>query len=141
MALLLTAGCGSGSEVSDGARVSVYVSQPLCAEAQKELTKHGGEADGVKVRVVCLPDAERAEGRLDLARVGADARRATEDSTTVAFVEPPGREAGFSEPILKEAQIALFATGSGAKAMRRVIAALESRSDGESPREVVWSHP
>ena len=135
--LLSIASCGSGSGVSDGATVSVYASAPLCAEAKAELVRHGAEANGVRVRVLCLKDAEESGGRVDLATAGANARRATEDSTTVGFIEPPGREAGFTRPILDEAAIALIVDRSGADAMATVLAALDSRASDESPRESV----
>jgi hypothetical protein len=134
--LLAIAGCGSGSGVGEGASVSVYVSAPLCAEAKEELLRRGAQAGDVSVRVGCLKQAESARGRVDLAAAGADARRATQDSTTVGFVEPPGREAGFARPILEEADVSLILSSSGAKAMRTIIRDLESRGD-ESPREAV----
>jgi len=75
-------------------------------------------------------------GKLDLATTGANARRATEDSTAVGFVEQPGPEAGFSRPILEEAGIALITSSSGAKAMATILVDLESRGD-KAPREAV----
>jgi hypothetical protein len=108
-------------------------------EAQHELARRGAEVDGVKVEVSCLPDAEARVGKVDLARTGADARRATQDSTTVGFVEEPGPEAGFSRPILEEASIAQLTSSSGAKALATILAELESRSSDESPRESVWA--
>ena len=131
------AGCGEGSGVSEGATVNVYVSASLCADAKQELVRHGAEANGVRVRVLCLKDAEESGGRLDLATAGANARRATEDSTTVGFIEPPGPEASFTRPILDEAEIALVTVSSGAHAMAAILAALDSRSSDESPRESV----
>jgi hypothetical protein len=90
----------------------------------------------VRVRVDCLKDAEGAGGKLDLATTGANARRATEDSTAIGFVEAPGREASFTRPILEEAGIALLTSSSGAKAMTTILDTLESRGD-KSPREAV----
>jgi hypothetical protein len=133
---LMTVGCGTGSGVSAGAEVSVYVSRPLCADARRELAKHD-EAGGVRVRAVCLRGAERAGGRLDLARVGAEARRATEDSASVAFVEPPGPESSYSRPILDQADVALVVDRSGADAIGVVLGALAARGGDESPREAV----
>lgn len=57
------------------------------------------------MRYVCLDPVERG-GRLDLARVGANARRATEDSASVGYVEQPGSAARFSRPIVESAGIA-----------------------------------
>lgn len=139
-ALLSTpVGCGNSSEVSEGAHVAVYVSKPLCGEARQELAKHSSEAGGVKVRAVCLPSAESKGGRVDLARAGAGARRATEDSTAVAFLAAPGREGSFTEPILEKAEIALVANRSGAAATAEVLKLLDARGPEESPREAVWA--
>jgi hypothetical protein len=134
--LVAVGGCGGGSGVGEGATVTIYASAPLCAGAQKELSRRGAKVEGVRVRVACLKDAEGTGGTLNLATTGANARRATEDSTTVAFVEVPGREASFSRPILEEAGIALIVSSSGAKAMGTVLNALESRGD-KSSREAV----
>jgi hypothetical protein len=136
---LAAGGCGGGSGVSSGATVAVYVSAPLCTEAQRELARRGAEVDGVRVQISCLKDVENRGGGVDLATTGADARRAAQDSTTVGFVEEPGPEVGFSRPILEEASIALITDRSGAKAMGSVLAALDSRGSGESPRESVWA--
>ncbi len=134
--LLSLAGCGGSSEVGAGASVAVYVSRPLCAGARSELGRSGSEAGGVRVRVICLADAEAKPGRLDLARAGAEARRATEDSTSVAFVQAPGPEVRFTRPILAEADIALFVETSGARAIARVLGALDERGE-DSPREAL----
>jgi hypothetical protein len=136
--LFAIAGCGSGSGVGEGATVSVYVSAPLCSRAKQELVRHGAHAGSVRVRVLCLKDAESG-GRVDLATAGANARRATEDSTTVGFVEAPGPEASFTRPILDEAEIALITSSSGAHAMATILAALDSRNSDEPPRESVWA--
>jgi hypothetical protein len=136
--LLAIFGCGSGSETEAGAEVHVYVTAPLCAEAKQTLAREGSEVGGVRVRAVCVPDAGSKGGRLDLARAGADARRATEDSTAVAFLAAPGREGSFTEPILEEARIAMFAGRSGAAATAEVLKRLRARGSGESPREAVW---
>ena len=91
-ALLLGAGCGESEGVAEGATVSAYVAGSLCAEAKRELARGGGRAGDVHVRVVCLPNAE-SKGRLDLATIGANARRATEDSTAVGYIGEPTRAA------------------------------------------------
>jgi len=130
LALLALAGCGQGEGVAEDAVVTVYVAAPLCAEAQ------GGRAGEVRVRVVCLgPDKARGE-RLDLAQVGANARRATEDSTAIAYVEQKGPAGRFSEPIVDSAGIAWINASSGASAMQRVLQAVEA-SDSSSLRSSV----
>jgi hypothetical protein len=128
------AGCGEGGTTS-GATVSAYVAAPLCREAQRELSRSGERAGGLELQVVCLPEVER-EGRVDLAGAGTGARRAVEDSTTVAFLEAPGAAAKFRRPIVTSADIAFVEASSGAVALRRVRSALED-AGSSSPREAV----
>lgn len=127
------AGCAE-SGVGNGATVSVYVAKPLCAAAEGELAKEGKRVGEVEVRIVCLPPVQR-HSRADLATAGANARRATEDSTTVAFLESTGPAARFSESIVEAADIAWLESSNGAAAMRRVLDALASGSS--SPRAEV----
>lgn len=128
-------GCGGGEGVSPGAVVRVYVGASLCREAQRQLAAKGGRAGEVRVRVVCLREALRA-GRLDLATVGANARRATQDSATIAYIEPPGRANRFSRPIVEEAGIAWEATRAGGPAVGRVLAAVAEAGSGSLREEV-----
>ncbi len=130
--LLVGAGCGAGGGVAEDATVSVYVAAPLCPDAK---VKHAGE---VRVRVVCLNPVERG-GSLDLAQVGANARRATEDSASVAYVEQAGPAARFSRPIVESAGIAYVNASSGASAMTRLLQAIEDSSSvsRESVREAL----
>lgn len=130
----LGTGCGEGGAAS-GATVSVYVAKPLCADAQRELAKAGGGAGDLEVRAVCLAPVE-AKGAADLAAAGADARRATEDSTAVAFLEAPGPAARFSRSVVGAANIAWVETSSGAVALRHVLRALGD-AGSSSPREAV----
>lgn len=129
----LGAGCGEGG-VGGGATVSVYVAAPLCREAKGAL-RVGGKADDLEVRAICLPPVE-AKGAPDLDTAGANARRATEDSTSVAYLEAPGPAAKFSQPILEAADVAWVKTSSGATAIREVLEALEERGSS-SPRGAV----
>jgi hypothetical protein len=128
------AGCGEGG-ASSGATVSVYVAAPLCREAQQQLRREAKRVEDLHVRAVCLPSTERG-GSADLAQAGANARQATEDSTTVAYLEAPGPAAKFSQPILESADIAWNTSSSGAQAMRQVLKALAT-GDQSSPRETV----
>ncbi|HET9677768.1 MAG TPA: hypothetical protein VFP21_09725 [Solirubrobacterales bacterium] len=127
-------GCGEGGAAAD-ATVSVYAAAPLCKEAQRELAKAGGKGGDLRVRAVCLAPVE-VKGRVDLAAAGANARRATEDSTAVAYLEAPGSAAKFSRPILEAANVGWVETSSGVTAMRRVLKALEERGSS-SPRDAV----
>ncbi|HEX6602787.1 MAG TPA: hypothetical protein VF030_09120 [Solirubrobacterales bacterium] len=133
---MATAGCGEeGAE--EGAELTVYVSAPgqqLCKEAR-------AEARGVKtagdhaLRVVCL-DAGAGGGTL--ARVGSNARRATEDSTTVAYVGEPDRETRKqSRPILDTAEIGQLGEFNGREAIKTVTAAIDE-GDPEDPRAAVY---
>jgi len=121
-------GCGEEGAAS-GATVSVYAAASLCGEARKG----AGAAGDLEVRVVCLPP--RAGGEGALASAGADARRATEDSTSVAFLEAPGPTAKFSQSVVESADVAWLETSSASTAMRRVVKALEGGSS--SPRKAV----
>jgi hypothetical protein len=88
--------------------------------------------------MVCLlPVSEAGEGRISLARQGANARRASEDSAAVAFLEAPGKAAEFAAPIVEEAGIAFVTAKGGAAGMERVLAAIEEAGGSGSPREKV----
>jgi hypothetical protein len=80
-----------------------------------------------------------AEGRLDLAMTGANARRAVEDSRAVAYLEAPGSAISFTRPILDEADLRLIATPSGAEGIATVLRLLDSGGGDESPRESIWN--
>lgn len=137
LAAALLGGCGSGG-VSDGATVDVYLAAPLCAGSQRELQGKEVRAEGLEVRAVCLPPVATAQ-RLDLAAVGANARRASEDSAAVAYVEGPDTAAArFSRPIVESAGIAWIGASDGTGAMARVLRAIRAsdRSSGSFRDEV-----
>jgi branched-chain amino acid transport system substrate-binding protein len=148
LAVLGLVGCGGASGVSAGATVTVYLSAPLqgpegqrgrgeCASAKSALARAGSRAGDVRVRAICL-DASGPVGLWTLAAVGANARRAVEDSTTVAYLgEPDPRARRQSHPILEEAGIAEVSASSGSVAMERVLRAIEAAS-GNSLRESVF---
>jgi hypothetical protein len=129
----MVSGCG-GNGVDADATVSVYATAPLCAEAQREASQRSDEGVAPKVRVVCLTSVESGAGA-DLSRAGANARRATEDSTSVAFLEAPGPAAEFTQSIVEAADVAWVETTSGSSAMRRVVDALQE--EGSTPRQAV----
>lgn len=109
--------------------MSVYVAAPLCAEAEQVLARDGGEAGGLRVRVRCLPSVEGG-GRLDLAQIGANARRAVEDSSTVGYIgEVSPRATRFSRPILESAEVPQLPNQSGATAMSQLLKAITEASD------------
>ncbi|HEX3736267.1 MAG TPA: hypothetical protein VHV53_01900 [Solirubrobacterales bacterium] len=120
---LSVAGCGGGDAA--GATVSVYVAAQLCAGAKAELASHGATAGHFKVAARCLAPSARAGGGVDLAMAGANSRRATEDSSTVATLEAPGPANKFTRSILEAAGIPLVTAASGRQGMNRIIKAVE----------------
>lgn len=114
-------GCGEEEGVADGATVHAYVEAPVCTRAQTVVV--GDEdGEGFRVKFVCLPPVRGPElgqgvggGRqIDLAVAGANARRATEDSTTVAYLQADDPAVNrFTEPILEEAGIGAIAAPKG----------------------------
>jgi hypothetical protein len=134
---LLVVGCGS-SGVSKGATVTAYVEAPLCDAAKGELAKHGGRAGDLRVRAVCLPSPHAAK-KLSLATLGANARRATEDSTAVAYLEAPDPKASrFVHPVLETAEVPWISASSGKAAMSRLLTLIPDADSGslrESLRE------
>ena len=136
-------GCGGDEGVAAGATVRVYVEAALCPSAEQALAAADGEAGDLEVQAVCLPPVEGAalgSRRVKLAIAGANARRATQDSTSVAFLEPPGPANRFTRPIVEEAGIAYVTDSSGKQAMRRVLSAIEESGSGSgSLREKVRS--
>jgi hypothetical protein len=147
LVVVLISGCGeSGAEA--GARVTVYVSAPLhgaaatagkrlCAGARDGAARVGGEVEDLKLEVVCL-DAAGDGGHWTLAKVGSNARKATEDSTTVAYVgEPDPRARKQSRPIVDAAEIAEISGISGEDAVAAVIEAI-GEGDASKPRDAVF---
>jgi branched-chain amino acid transport system substrate-binding protein len=140
LALSISA-CGTETGVSSGATVSVYLSAPmagaegkpgrtLCAGAKSALTDAGGKAGGLRVRLTCL-DAGDTGGAWTLAAVGANARRAVEDSTTAAYIaEPDPAARRQSRPILEAAGIPSITASSGSSAMARILTAIADADSG-----------
>jgi hypothetical protein len=137
--VLALAGSGCGGEgAEEGAELTVYVSAPgqrLCDEARAE-ARGVKTAGGHSLRVVCLDAGSGGSGTL--ARVGGNARRATEDSTTVAYIGEPSREIRKqSRPILDTAEIAQLGELDGREAIETVIGALDE-GDSSDPRAAVY---
>jgi hypothetical protein len=136
LALAGIAGCGESQGAQEGATLTAYVVAPLCAEATRALAGDGADAGAVGVRAVCLPPAH-GDGKLDLAAIGAGARRATEDSSSIAYIEAPDDDAArFSEPILESAGIPVISNSSGTAAISELRKALRE-ADLSSPRTSV----
>lgn len=125
---LALAACGSSEPPAD-AELTVYVSSPdtpagrqVVGEARDALADAGGEAGGVAVRAVYL-DAPR-----NPAAIAANARRAVEDSTSIAYIGELDRKADLSSrPITGEAE--LLQVSPGGDAMARVLAAIDAADD------------
>jgi hypothetical protein len=119
--LIGASGCGAGGGVSSDAVVTAYVEAPLCTAAKQELAKQGGRAGDLRVQAICLASPREAK-RLSLATLGANARRATEDSTSVAYLEAPDPDASrFVHPILETAEVPWISSSSGSAAMSRLL--------------------
>jgi hypothetical protein len=136
MLSVLAAGCGEGEGVANGATVTAYVEASMCRGASEELASKDSRAGDLRVKAICLPSPWRGKG-LDLATVGANARRATEDSTTVAFLEAASRASRFTHPILSSAEIAWIASSSGQKAMAQLLRAIDDAGSSPSLREAL----
>jgi hypothetical protein len=120
----LIIGCGEAG-VSSGATVAVYVSgESLCKGARQELNSSNERAGSFRIRMVCLDDPGT------LAATGANARRATEDSSTVGYIGEPNT-------IVEAAGIAQVSTSSGATAMARLLRAIRQADGNSNLREVV----
>lgn len=136
--LIGAAGCGGGGGVSSDAVVTAYVEAPLCAAAKQELAKRDGRAGDLRVQAICLADPREAK-KLSLATLGANARRATEDSTSVAYLEALDPKASrFVHPILETAEVPWISASSGSAAMSRLLTLIpDANSDSlrESLRE------
>ncbi|HUC08340.1 MAG TPA: hypothetical protein VMR96_09635 [Solirubrobacterales bacterium] len=110
--------------------MTAYVEAALCASAKQELAKHDGRAGDLRVQAVCLSSPHGAK-KLNLATLGANARRATEDSTTVVYLEAPDpRAARFTHPILETAEVPWISKNSGAAAMAHLLKLIESADSG-----------
>lgn len=148
LALLLAvgaAGCGEEDGVAEGATVTAYAEAALCEGATNQTGMVEGTEGSVKLRVVCLPDPRGPElsqgvggGReIDLATVGANARRATEDSSAIVYLEIDDPQINrFAHPILEAAGIGWINGISGDLAMQRVLDAVAEADSGSLRDEV-----
>lgn len=142
------AGCGGGEGVDRNATLSVYVSAPLsgakasegramCAGAGRELARAGGRAGSVELRVRCLDDTGGTT-HWTLAAVGANARKATEDSASIGYIgELDPAATRFSQPILEAAGIPQISDASGEMAMAKLLSAIRQAGGSSSLRPAV----
>jgi branched-chain amino acid transport system substrate-binding protein len=120
---LALAGCGIAGSAKIEAPVTVYVSLPLTGPrgadgrdaadgARLALEQAQGKAGSIQVRATYLDDAK---GRVwDPVAVGANARRAVQDSSTAAYVgELDSEPTRASMPITNDAGLVQVSPGAG----------------------------
>jgi hypothetical protein len=136
VAVVLFSGAGCGEQgVAEDATVAVYVSAPLCAEAERGMGRGGETMAEVELRTVCVDDVG-GPGESRLAAIGAAARQAIEDSSSIAYIGTRDPVAvRFSEPILEEAGIPRISAASGSAGVTRLLRALSRIDDPDSLRE------
>ncbi|MDQ3759448.1 MAG: hypothetical protein M3331_05865 [Actinomycetota bacterium] len=122
---LALSGCGAPAAEGDP-ELTIYVSAPLSGPARAEgqdavdgaklaLADAGGEAGSTAVRAEYLDVAGRNENRSDPVSAGENARAATEDSASIAYIgELDSATSRTSVPITNSAGILQVAPGSGA---------------------------
>ncbi|MBA2546088.1 MAG: hypothetical protein H0V15_04330 [Solirubrobacterales bacterium] len=120
---LIAVGCSSGDETVEGP-VTVYVSLPLTGPraadgndaadgARLALEQAGGRAGDLEVKAEILDDSSGAAA-WDPVLVGRNARAATQDSTTAAYIgELDSEPTRASAPITNEAGIVQISPGAG----------------------------
>jgi branched-chain amino acid transport system substrate-binding protein len=122
-AVLGVAACGGGDDKSSdeggGGRTSltIYSSLPLQGDSrpqsedvvkgeQMALTEAGGKVGKFTIKYVSLDDATAAAGKWDPGQTSADARKAAQDSSTIAYLgEFNSGASAISIPILNEANV------------------------------------
>jgi branched-chain amino acid transport system substrate-binding protein len=96
LALAISGCAGSGGGVAADAPLDVYLSVPLSgpgsaagerieAEAKRALAEAGGKAESHPIELKVL-DATGGTGAVNPVAVGANARQATEDADTIAYI-------------------------------------------------------
>ncbi len=141
-ASLVFAGCGQPEAEGDPV-LTIYVSAPLTGPAGPEgrdaadgarlaLAEAEGEAGGIEVKAEYLDVAGRNESRSDPVSAGRNARAATEDSTSIAYIgELDSAPSRTSVPITNSAGILQVAPGSGATDL-----VVEETFDNSVPEDV-----
>src|SRR3954467_3710599 len=122
VASLAATGCGGGDDSGGGGTVSgntltVYSSLPRQGASRVQaipieqgaalaLKQRGGKVGGYTVKYVRLDDATAAAGQWDAAPTSSNARKASQDKTTIAYIgEYNSGASAISIPILNEAGI------------------------------------
>lgn len=140
--LLFMLGCGQ-PEAEGDPKLTIYVSAPLTGPAGAEgrdaadgarlaLADAGGEAGGIEVEAEYLDVAGRNESRSDPVSAGRNARTATEDSTSIAYIgELDSATSRTSVPITNSADLLQVAPGSGATDL-----VVEESFDDSVPKDI-----
>ena len=139
------AGCSSGTQIGSDSAVTVYLSMPLRGPsgpdgrdvadgARMALARAGGKAGVLSVHAVYLDDTRR-QGKVatwSAAQVGANARKATEDSTSIAYIgDFESGATRTSEPITNQARLLQLSPASSAVDLTRPFAGSEELPDYE----------
>lgn len=139
------AACGTGGGIGSGARVNVYVSVPLRGPsgpdgrdvgrgARMALADAGGRVGDLGVRAVYLDDTAGAgaSARWSAPQVGRNARRATEDSTAIAYLgDFESGATRVSEPITNQATLLQVSPASSAVDLTRPFVGSTAVPDSE----------
>src|SRR4051795_3648999 len=145
-ALLLAvavAGCGIAGTAKIEAPVTVYVSLPLTGPhgidgrdasdgARLALEQAGGKAGSIQVRAVYIDDAK---GKVwDPVAVGANARRAVQDSSAAAYIgELDSEPTRASVPITNDAGLVQVSPGAGGVDLTQPAAGYPNSPDRYQP--------
>lgn len=139
---IFAGGCG-GPEAEGDPKLTIYVSAPMTGPAANDgqdaadgaalaLADAGEEAGGIAVEADYLDVAGRNESRSDPVSAGRNAREATADSTSIAYIgELDSATSRTSLPITNSAGILQVAPGSGAFDL-----VVEETFDDSVPEEV-----
>jgi branched-chain amino acid transport system substrate-binding protein len=133
------AGCSSGTQIGASSEVTVYVSLPLRGASGQDgrdaadgarlaLKQADGKAGGLAVRAVYLDDTRGSDSSAtwSSAQAGENARRATEDSTAIAYIgDFESGATRTSEPITNEARLLQVSPASSAVELTRPFAGSE----------------
>ncbi len=150
VAAAIGSGCSAGTTIDPGqSQVRVYVSVPLHGPAGTDgrdiadgarlaLSKAGGKVGRLAVRGVYLDDTSPGSGgvRWSAGRVGENARRATQDTSAIAYIgDFDSGATRTSEPITNEAQLLQVSPASTAVDLTRPFIGSEELPDIEQNSE------
>jgi branched-chain amino acid transport system substrate-binding protein len=143
LSCLVLAGCGVQGNAGIDAPVNVYVSLPLTGPraadgrdaadgARLALEQAQGEAGSIEVRAQYLDDAKGADW--DPVTVGANARRAVQDSSAAAYIgELDSEPTRASVPITNDAGLVQVSPGAGGVDLTRAAAGYPDSPDRYQP--------